>query len=358
MLNRIITIHCIPNFGSILQTYALAKFLNSNGHRVEVIDYRPSYYFKGRNLLRKIYPIIFHPFEYYGQIKKVDSFCKKYIPMSSTTYTTYEELCKIQDKGEVYIAGGDQLWNSFHPCGKDDSYKLTFTTSHKKIAYGTSMGRTSFRETELQNLSNKIRDFAFVGLREQSTVPMLQAYTQVPVTHVADPVLLLEENDYKNFVGSERLIKEPYMLVYMAAKSELLEAAVEKISSERGLKIVHVSGFSKKCRCDYKLTTGPEELLNLIYNADFVLSASFHATLFSVLFNKQFCTLLPEAGTNVRIEDALDYLNLGSRIIHDTKELPAIDEIISYDEVNIKKDILALNSRNLLLNELKKINSI
>ena len=57
MKYKIITIHCIPNFGSILQTYALARFLKENGKYVEVVDYRPPYYFKGRNILRKLYPI-------------------------------------------------------------------------------------------------------------------------------------------------------------------------------------------------------------------------------------------------------------------------------------------------------------
>ena len=75
MKYKIITIHCIPNFGSILQTYALARFLKENGKYVEVVDYRPPYYFKGRNILRKLYPIIVYPFSYFKQKTKVNRFC-------------------------------------------------------------------------------------------------------------------------------------------------------------------------------------------------------------------------------------------------------------------------------------------
>lgn len=354
----IITIHCIPNFGSILQTYALAKFIKNSGREVEVIDYRPPYYFKGRSILRKIFPIIFYPIPYLSQAKKVRNFCKKYIPLTQRAYRSFDELKTIEAVNNIFVSGGDQLWNSFHPCGRDDAYKLTFVKSPRKIAYGTSMGRTSFEEKELKDIAAKVIDYHSIGLREQSTVSMLQHYTKVPVTHVADPVLLLNKEDYLSFIGPTPMIKEPYMLVYMAAKSVLLDAVVDKISKDKGLKIVHVSGFSKKCKCDYKLTTGPEELLNLIYYADFVLSASFHATLFSILFNKQFCTLLPEAGTNIRIENVLSYLHLENRIIHSCDDLSQLDTIIDYDEVNKIKEHFALDSRSYLLETLNQVEKI
>lgn len=358
MKYKIITIHCIPNFGSILQTYALAKFLKVCGKEVEIIDYRPFYYFKGRNILRKLYPIVFYPISYFKQKNKVDNFCAKNINVSSIKYEKLIDLKNISSGDDVFISGGDQLWNSFHPCGNDDAYKLVFVDTKKKLAYGTSMGRTSFTASELEEISQKLKDFYSIGLREQSTVPMLQKHTNVPVKHVADPVLLLDKKDYMEFVGSERMIKEPYMLVYMVAKSDLLNAAVEKISRERNLKIVHVSGFGKKCKYDYKLTTGPEELLNLIYYAEFVLSASFHATLFSVLFNKQFCTLLPEAGTNVRIEDILSYLNLEDRIIHSKDELIQLDAFIEYEKVNKIREKFAKESRDYLIDTIKKVENL
>lgn len=153
---KIITIHCIPNFGSILQTYALAKFIKDSGRQVEVIDYRPPYFFKGRNILRKIYPIICYPIPYFRQIHKVRTFCSRNIPLTYSTYHSIEELKTIESDKNIFISGGDQLWNSFHPCGRDDVYKLTFVHGQPKLAIGTSMERNSFSEDELKNLAEKM----------------------------------------------------------------------------------------------------------------------------------------------------------------------------------------------------------
>ena len=122
------------------------------------------------------------------------------------------------------------------------------------------------------------------------------------------------------------------------------------------LKVVHVCGFRKKCECDYFFKdTGPKDLLNLIYYSDFIVSASFHATIFSVLFNKQFCTLLPEAGTNTRIEDALSYFGLSDRIIHNENEIVRLDKPIDFGNVNKLKDILVEQSKERLNAEIEKI---
>ena len=185
---------------------------------------------------------------------------------------------------------------------------------------------------------------------------MFKPYTKVPIYHAADPVLLLDKQDYMPFIGKEPIIKEPYLVMYLADKSNLLSKTIEYVAKRRGLKVVHVCGFRKKCECDYFLKdTGPKDLLNLIYYSDFIVSASFHATIFSVLFNKQFCTLLPEAGTNTRIEDALSYLGLSDRIIHNENEIVRLDKPIDFGNVNKLKDKLVEQSKERLNAEIEKI---
>ena len=207
-----------------------------------------------------------NPLSYIRLHRKYEGFIKNNLPVTSVMYKTLSELEDFDDEKAVYIAGGDQIWNSFHPCGRDDAYKLTFVKGRKKIAYGTSMGRNSFTTDELNVVAEKIKDFYSIGLREQSTVSMLQPFTPVSIYHAADPVLLLEKSHYLPFIGKEGLIKEPYMLMYLADKSIVLDKIVDKVSNDRNLKIAHVCGSNKKCRCDYFLkTTGPTDLLNLIY---------------------------------------------------------------------------------------------
>lgn len=351
---KVLTIHCIHNFGSVFQSYGLVEFLRSSGYDAELIDYRPFYYKKGRNIIKKFLGIALNFSYYRRQHKKYSYFIENYLP-KGRCYQTFEQMKQMENEISIFIAGGDQIWNNFHPCGRDNAYKLTFVNSGKKIAYGTSMGRNTYSPLELQELSKLINDFSAIGLREQSTVALLQPYVRVPVYHAADPVLLLESSKYMKFIGDKRLIKEPYIVMYLAAKTDLLQETVEYIAKARNLKIVHVCGFTKKCKCDYFLKdTGPEELLNLIYYSNFVVSASFHATLFSILFNKQFCTLLPEAGTNTRIEDLLSKFNLSDRIIRLDMDLKRLDIDIDFVPINDMLNGFVKESKVKLINSIEK----
>lgn len=353
----IITIHCIHNFGSVFQSYGLVKYLNDQGYDAKIIDYRPAYYRKGRNQIRKYASIVLNPVAYFKQYKRYLSFIKENLPVSAKVYYTIEDLAELKSEDAIFIAGGDQIWNSFHPCGKDDAYKLTFASGKFKLSYGTSMGRNSFTELELEELRSKIEDFQSIGLREQTTVPMLQPYSKCEVYHAADPVLLLEKEDYMQFIGQEPLIKEPYLLMYLANSSSLLDKVIEYMAQKKGLKVVHVCGFSKKCRCDFFLkSTGPTDLLNLIYYSYFVVSASFHATLFSILLHKQFCTLLPEAGTNTRIEDALSFFHLDDRIIRDEDDLKVLGSEIEFSNTDSIKENLVKNSKDKLIKIIEQYN--
>lgn len=346
---KIITIHCIHNFGSVFQSYGLVTFLRNSGFDAEIIDYRPDYYKKGRNAVKNFLSRLFNYFSYKKQHKKYRDFIDIHLP-KGRLYKSLQELKSIQTEDTVFIAGGDQLWNSFHACGRDDAYKLTFVSECRKIAYGTSMGRNTFTKIELERLAGKISDFYSIGLREQSTIAMLQPYVKLPIYHAADPVLLLDSVDYMKFIGNKRLIQEPYLVMYLAAKSNLLSKTVEYIAKKRNLKIVHICGFNKKCKCDYFLKeTGPSDLLNLIYYSDYIVSASFHATLFSILFHKNFCTLLPEAGTNTRIEDLLSYFKLSERIIHNEGELSITDREIDFSKIESIRIQLVNNSKQELL---------
>lgn len=351
---KIVTIHCIHNFGSVFQSYGLVKYLCDNGYDAQIIDYQPSYYRKGRNKIKKYAAIALNPISYLKQYRKYKCFIKQHLNLTGKTYHDINELRELQSEDAIFIAGGDQIWNSYHPCGRDDAYKLQFVNGKAKMAYGTSMGRNTFKEDELSILATKINDFISIGLREQSTVKMFQPYTSRPIYHAADPVLLLTQKDYMRFIGSERLIKEPYLLMYLADSSNLLNQIVEFIARRRGLKVVHVCGFKKKCNCDYFLkSTGPEDLLNLLYYSDFVISASFHATIFSILLHKQFCTLLPEEGTNTRIEDALSFFGLEKRIMRNVNDLKYLEYDIDFDKADEIRQRFVSASKDILLSALR-----
>lgn len=352
----IITIHHIHNFGSIFQAYSLARFLNQEGYETEIIDYRPQYYNLGKNRIKTLVGRGLNCVSYLKRKKKFENFIAKHDDVSKKTFYSIDQLEEYyRNSDNVFIAGGDQLWNDYHPCGRDNAYKLVFTNSLHKISYGTSMGRDNFSDEELAKLSELVKDFDRIMLRERSTVNMLQKFTHVPVEHVIDPVGLLDIKEYCD-IAVKPDISEPYAVMYLADSGELLDRAVKILSENMGLKIVHICGFKKKCYCDYFVKdAGPEEILGYILNADFVLSASFHATMFSILFNKKFATLLPGAQTNARIEDILDFVGLNERIIHSFDDLEKLNEAIGFDNVNKKINEFRENSIDALLNTLKTI---
>lgn len=352
----IITIHHIHNFGSVFQAYALAYFLEMNGYETEIIDYRPRYYELGRNKLKTVVGRTLNFISYNRRKRKFESFISEHEVLSEKQFTDISELkAYYQNSDNIFIAGGDQLWNNYHPCGNDDAYKLVFTDCVRKIAYGTSMGRDNYSEEELKNLSTLVNGFKKIMLREQSTVSLLKKYVTTSVNHVIDPVGLLDVKKFESIAVKPKIDK-PYAVMYLADSGELLDQAIELLSKKIGLKIVHICGFKKKCYCDYFIKdAGPEEILGYILYADFVLSASFHATMFSLLFQKQFATLLPGEQTNARINDLLEYVGLENRVIHSKDELFQLEKEIDYFSANKVINEFRKESRIALLEALSEI---
>lgn len=327
---RIITIHGIPNFGSVFQSYALCQYLRYQGYMdTEVIDYNPPY-FKPRNL-RSIAGKLLNYKSYVVRNRKFREFNQRNLPMTSRRFSRLDQLRQYNFGADVYIAGGDQLWNVYHDCGKDETYKLTFISA-KKISYATSMGQINFTDEQLTELVEKIRDFSAVSVRESSSVPLLQG-RGIPAVHCVDPVFLLEKADYEPFI--KPVYQPQYIMVYLVTPSELLERCIHYLSNEYNLKVILCSGFSKKCTCDEFLKDlGPDEILSYIKNAEIVLSSSFHATSFSMIFKKQFFTILPDQQTNERIIDILTIRGLENRIITEQSDIrQVLDSVIEYEKV-------------------------
>lgn len=346
----ITTMHSIPNFGSVFQTFALCEYLRKNGYPdTTVIDYNPPYY--RPKTLRSTVGKLLNFKAYKVRSRKFRSFLEQNIPMTDY-YAAFEDLKENPPKADVYIVGGDQLWNVYHTCGSDDAFKLTYVKG-KKLSYGTSMGQTDFTKEQLEDLARKINDFSAVAVRESSTVPLLQS-VGVKATHTVDPVFLLEAHDYEKFI--KPVEKEKYLMVYLVTPSPLLDKCIEYLRKKHNLKVILCSGFSKKCDCDeFIKDCGPDEVLSYIKNAEIVLSSSFHATSFSLMFKKQFFTILPDAHTNERIEDILRLCDLSERIVTEKNDLETVlNEQIDYEKINVLTDKIA-NSKKYLKEALEDV---
>lgn len=308
---EIVTIHRLNNFGSAFQAMALYRYISELGYDVELLDYHPSYY-KGNKLKNFIGRMLFFK-ELQNRERKFNSFIENNTRLSKLHYTKFTEVRDRYPKADLYIAGGDQLWNYNHICGNDDTYKLTFWNG-RKISYGTSLGCNVFSNEQLQDLKSKISSYESIGVREKQSVLLLSSLG-LNATWVVDPVMLYSKDLYENILIAPREI-EKYVFVYLVAPSKTLDDVINFLAKECKLKIIVYSGFGHKCRCDeQKRDLGPEEVIGYIRNAEFVLSSSFHATVFSILFQKKFAVILPGDTTNERLYDLLSWTDLQDTIV-------------------------------------------
>lgn len=335
-----ITIHSIHNFGSVFQAYALQKAIQNLGYNNYIIDYRPNYNLVGKNKIKTFIGKILNYKFYSIKNDKYNKFIRNKLE-TTERFSNFDEVKEyFKNKSNyILISGGDQLWNPYHYCGNDSTYRLTFSNENvNKIAYGTSLGKSCFSFEEIHRLCEDINSFKNIGVREASSVKILKSQDIKNVTNVCDPVLLLDKQDYMQFIGKP-LIKEKYVFVYLINESECLSKILKNLHERYGYKIVHVCGFRKKFENDYMIKDeGPEDVLNLLYYSDFVISASFHATLFSIYFNKNFYTFLPNENTNERITELLNKFKLSNRIISSFDNYCCNDKCIDYSEANVIVD--------------------
>lgn len=329
----IITFHRAENYGSVLQAYALNAYLRSvqPDAEVEEIDYESDVQHKLYSIVNKPTSLmgiarLIHSIFYFKALnrkkKKFSAFIRKYIPLSTIHGNIEPEILKkYAAKYDLLICGSDQIWN-IHCADSNDFYFLTFASGHtKKVAYAPSLGLNHFSLDEKKILTEKINQFDFLSARESSGAAIISSLTGHDVTTVCDPVLLFSAENWKHLSHSVESIKSPYILCYFIGDISGMRQFAHKMKRKTGIAKVIVimknlrdigSGYSSR------FDTGPIEFLNLIENASYVITDSFHATCFSLLFHTKFWVFVePDSTTkpNSRIFNILDIAKCTDRIL-------------------------------------------
>lgn len=350
-----ITLHDTDNCGSSLQSFALQHFLILNEIDNEIIDYVPSYVKNNGSCLKTlIRKTIFFKDSIIRDIK-FKKFKKKYLIVTKRKYKTYNQLNREKFDCDYLITGSDQLWNSTYKCGNDPAYYLNFSNSTKKIAYAVSVGKEKIDEKNMNIIQKNVNNFKWISVREGSSVKQLkQVINNINVEHVCDPVLLNDINEY-NLIKNKRIIKGNYILVYMAQipDSNFMNCIIEKLRKKYKAKVVLIGSYRNRCYSDIHIRdVAPGDFLSLIDNAEYIVSNSFHATMFSLMYEKQFCSILPE-NNGARIKEILDKVGLKENYINlDDKEIK-IPFINSYEDVRKKLNVFRKDSKEKLLNNLR-----
>ncbi len=343
----LITLHHVRNMGSLLQTYASIDILKKLGHSVEVIDFIPKglTLCEGIKTIKKSPNILWNTIRYMGaalvfsirQIVMI-KFLQKFVPLSSKTYKTYLELKQNPPEADVYVCGSDQIWNTQNSNAEDDinAYYLAFVPAHKKkISYSSSIGKTEFSEIEAQWVQQELKSFSKISVRESHAVKLLNSIGVSNVVHVLDPTMLLTADDWRQCFELPQHDKKGYIFVYNLNRNWQLEETARMLAKEKNLKVVKFKdalGFKNGTR-NFLYNT-PIDFLHYLSNADYVLTDSFHGTVFSIIFNKIFVTF-PVERFNSRIESLLKLFNLSDRLANGSGNfVTRIDSPINYAEVN------------------------
>lgn len=368
----IINFHFAYNYGAVLQCVALAKYLELGKYQVEVINYQPS-------SIRDAYPLYIKPLK-----KAVESFqgekrdrlyilrlCNRYIRnvrwnldywyrtekkkqfdefvadnlVCTEVYLKFEDLLIKSPADDIYISGSDQIWNKDNTDGKFDSaYFLEFGNKNtKRIVYGASVG-TRPTEQDIAYIVENIKGLNAVSVRERSLADRLVSEGCTYVKHVCDPVFFLEKDQWKEMISSTRK-KDKFILIYCFEQTNEFVEYISKIRKRNKCKIIDISPYTRIWGSYHDKKCGPKKFLEYFYEADYVITDSFHGTSFSIIFEKKFITFLRK-NTSSRMEDLLDGLGLRKRIY--SNNCDRMEEDIDYHEVNEKKEKLIYASKEFL----------
>ena len=362
----VITRHSVPNYGSLLQTYATQKAVERLGHEAQIINYT-RYEERYENLattlimgkrweknviLKFIYKIIQTP-NYKKMYERFEEYRKNLIKETAKEYGNLEELEKDLPKADVYCSGSDQIWGKIGTVAYDEAYFLEFAKHKKCISYASSFGKTDLSEVLQQNLNKLLSKYSKILVREKSAKDILLKNNINNVEQVVDPTLLLRQrewNELANECNKEKKFK--YVLIYQLHNNKQFDEYAKKFAKNKKMKLLRISPSLYHITRNGKLIYLPtiSEFLWYFKNADYILTDSFHATVFSIIFNKQFIDVLPLNKTGTRIESILELLGIQNKILKNYNDFNLIDNVIDYDNVNNRLE----NERNKSLDLLKK----
>ncbi|MGX7328549.1 polysaccharide pyruvyl transferase family protein [Enterococcus bulliens] len=311
------------NYGNRLQNYALQEILKKKGF--EVVTIKNHYTKKNAkknyvNLLmsNQILNKINNKYKNF-KYKKVNNerinnfleFTKTYIAETANNYEKMPSNDKDFDDIDIFFIGSDQVWNySFDRFSEFDF--LTFTNK-PKISYAASFGVTSIPKEYEEIYKDGLNQLDFISVREKAGERIVREFTNKKVTTVLDPTLMLTQSEWLKLASKGKKYKDKFILTYFLDEPMLEDRKYyENFASKYNYKIKQLGTIK-----DLELwKANPAEFINLFSQAEAIFTDSFHACVFSIIFEKYFevferNTKLPSM--NSRIDTLFDDLHLNSR---------------------------------------------
>jgi len=291
--------------------------------------------------------------------RKFDEFTNKYFVKVSKPIRNYEELQEYSHKFSDIIVGSDQMWL---PSGLGTKfYNLLFAPDEcNKIAYASSFGVSTIPKNQIDKTRIYLDRIEHISVREKSGQKIVKELTDRDVPIILDPTMIVTRAQWDNSIQDKRIIPDDYIFCYFLGNNQSHRIEANKLSKKTGLKIVSLKHMDEYIPSDEAFgdlapyDVGPEEFVNLIRHAKYVCTDSFHGSVFSIIYHKQFITFNRFAeGQNSR-NSRLDTLfqNIGLSRRYDKDIIAEMIEPIDYDEVDRKLEKLRKVSHDYIVDAL------
>ncbi|WP_116790685.1 polysaccharide pyruvyl transferase family protein [Flavobacterium psychrotrophum] len=376
-----LTLPLHTNYGGNLQAFALMKVLKDMGHEPVLINRRqnemPGWklpivivkrsikkYLLGKkgttifleSKAKKEFPII---------SQFTQPFIDKYItPQTEPFYSSQELLNGIEKYNfDAVIVGSDQVWRvPYAPNIEDNFFGFLRGDKTKRISYAASFGTSDweFSEEQTQNCKKLLQHFDAVSVREQDGVVLSKTKFNVDATHVLDPTMLLTSEDYMKIVGKRTESREGKdLLVYVLDNTQDKDVVIAEISKKYSYNPFRVNTKTEQIDntgvgLNDLIAPPTEDWLAGFNDAKFVVTDSFHACAFSILFNKPFVVYGNKSRGLARFTSLLAMFGLEDRLIYESGQVTSIlAKEIDWNKVNLILEEKREFSRNFLISALK-----
>lgn len=279
----------------------------------------------------------------------------------SQYYSSKRELGEQATQYSAFIVGSDQLWLPSNITA--DYYTLNFVPNGigvKKIAYATSFGISNLPEKQARMAQAFLPKLDSIMVREESGRKLVKKLIGKDIPVVCDPTLLFSAEEWDQFLPPQRRIAEPYILCYFLGNNPQQRNWAKSLAKEAGCKIAqlpHLDEFIKSDEgfADYPLyDVSPLDFVSLIRDAKYVLTDSFHCSVFSTLFEKQYFSFRRYSddgtvSTNGRLYSLLDSFGLSHRMLKGDEPIAeTMNQPIDYKSVLQRLDVMRKDSLSLL----------
>ena len=342
------------NYGGILQNWALQQVLKRLGHEPITIDafqrYSTPHYLYNyaysvyRHMRGHNYPP--KPTRYYGALRKelLGQFIEKNIDKTKVMWE-YKRSVVRKYRLEALVVGSDQVWRVGYNRKYIEDMFLRFADGLplKRVAYAASFGldEWTYNEEQTASCAALAKKMDAISVREESGVELCREHFGLEAKCVLDPTLLLDAEGYNDIIDHNWDSKEPYLAVYCLDITPAKEAFIKQLAEERGLSVRIFSAGWKS-----SLTIG--EWLAMLKNASMVITDSFHGTVFSILFSRDFYSLCNPKRGNTRIAGLLEQMELQGRMVSDIAPEEPANRGIEWSRVHSKLDSMRKDSISFL----------